>query len=241
MLIRPPAEAPPQPAETHSPSTDGPRMPRAHAFFFPLRHACHSCHSCHLPAYTAQRERMTGVTEMTGFPAPENFWPRLSSSPARTCFLFLFAPSRLSFLSSSSCARSRGPERVNDRNDRSDRNDRLPAVRKFLTDAHLESRAKPVPGCRDSGVTRMTGMTGTTTPFGFPKRIVSWFEPGGWAGGKVKNLLLCIWHRFGKYFGVLLGLSTLDCCLRVCLTASPIARRVQLCRCRCHFGTSEIL
>ena len=73
----------------------------------------------------------------------------LLESPAHA--LFLFAPSRLSFLSflsSSSCDRSRGPERVNDRNDRSDRNDSLPAVRKFLTDAHLESRAKPVPGLR---------------------------------------------------------------------------------------------
>ena len=76
----------------------------------------------------------------------------MARDASRACF-FVPAPSRLSFLSS---ARLHGPERANDR---SDRNDRLPAVRKFLTDAHVESRAKPVPGCRDSGMTRMTGMT----------------------------------------------------------------------------------
>ena len=27
-------------------------------------------------------------------------------------------------------------------------------------------------------------------PFGFPKRIVSWFEPGGWAGGSEKSFAL---------------------------------------------------
>ena len=80
MLIRPPAETRPRPADAHQPAETrpppadahppGPAMPRAHAFLFPLRHACHSCH---LPAYTAQRERMTGVPEMTGSPPFENF------------------------------------------------------------------------------------------------------------------------------------------------------------------------